>query len=737
MPAKKILLLVVFSLNCISLSNYVFSQPEEFAPKRSATLTPAWQSDNIKAPVSKPGAPELVPSAEAPGSDFTGAVPQLGEPQVFDLPEPSFYPAAVPSQTTRARSARLERGNQVFEISNDAFRRSGVLERAIRETPELARSFSQYEDSAMQTEELKFQTQAQVDASALSFEEGYERVDNAMRVQQAAANDFESALWETGFNGAKVAAVSSTTNTASGIRRGFVLLDSIGFLGSDNLGYSYTTITSIGEIGATYVPSEYLLPLPQDPNDLFYRQADSAFTQRAPDGWMLMLSEDKTINPIVQALASARYGITHDSGFVNTKTAGTFAEKVDLNSKRANAAGQSMFVFRPDDNTMGDFMLPLDAALNLQVMDIGGGTTGQIFATGNNDFDLNRLNVETFGFRAYVRQRGALFEGWSLVAGSKQSLFGAIELKPQGLDGDRSLVGTVDAQENRSQLSIGGPLTNMLSLNLAVEDPTVNDYSYSGLASGDVTVLKRWPTIAGNLTLTSPDTDEKVVLGALYRPIAYEVNSTRLEQYANGWGLNAIAKVNFLNGTNFIGFAGGNGVGSYIRGINNSIVGSPTTVETLYGYGAFAGRQVILHDSNNDPTAELNLAYGYGMMENPKTFAGPTNRKYHQLWGNYFKYFGDRFGVGAEYQYGFREDTTGDIGENHRVSFLIALRTQKTQKTTKVAEFETMAQGVSDFEPDVMPESAYAPSGATLDGQPLRSIIGQSQSGGAAFRQGL
>jgi len=706
-------------------------------------MRPARLNEGLLPPVALP-AEDVEPLSTGETSSFERRDPQLDNSSLIDLPEPSFYPAAVPAQTSFGRTARLQRGNQVFEISNDAFRKSGILETAIRETPELARAFSNYEKSAMQAEKLRFEGQAAVNAQQIEADTPEWKaiagtINEAQLTQQTAASNFEAVLWERGFNGSKVAAVSSTINSGSSLKSGgYVLVDSIGAFGAENFGYSYTTITSYGEIGATYVPSEYLLPLPQDPNDLFYRQADSAYTQRAPDGWMLMLTDDKSINPIVQALANARFGITHDTGFLGDAKLGSFAERVDLKSRRANGAGQSDFLF---DSGQGkeQIMLPIDAALNLQVLDLGGGTTGQLFYTGNNDFDRDSFRTETFGFRAYLRESGSPFEGWSLVAGKKQSLFGAIDLRPQGLNGARSLVGTVDAQGNRSQLAVGGPLTNLVSLNMAVEDPTVVDYLYSGLGANDVTVLKRWPTIAGNLTLTSPVTDEKLVLGALYRPIAYEVNTSRAEQFANAWGLNAIAKLNFYNGTNFVGVAGGNGVGDYIRGINNSVVGSRTAIETIYGYGAFAGRQVVLRDENNVPTSEFNFAYGYGMMENPSTFAGPTNRKYHQFWGNYFKYFGDRFGVGTEYQYGFREDSTGDVGENHAISFLLALRTQKPQTTTRVAEYISPAEQStpSSFEPGAVPESGYASAGTTLDGQSIRSVVQQSQIGGPAFRQGL
>lgn len=654
--------------------------------------------------------------------------------QVESLPAPGILPASAPPMSVRQRIARLQRGEKTYEISNEAFRNSGILDRAIRETPELALSFQDFEARTLQKQQVYHQaTSGNMDAT--EAQNATSQVDVA---QQQAAEKFEADLWETGFNGAKVATVSSNSS-ASSRRSNYFLIDSIGSSSTDNLGYTITAIDSTGEFGPTYVPSEYLLPLPQDPNDLFFSQADSSSSQRAPDGWMMMLTEDKTLNPIVQALASPRFGVRHDTGFLGSGNK-SFAERVDLASRRANAAGQT------DLFQDGDLLIPLDAAVNAQILDIGGGTTGQVFFTANNDLNLNEMRVDTFGVRAYVRRRGALFEGWSLVAGAKQSLFGAIELKPQGLDGSRTLIGTVDTTNaNRPQLAIHAPINSMLAWKVAVEKPSDDDVLFAASTPAR-TLLTRWPTVATNLTLTDPTSNEQIHLGALVRSIGYQVNTTGREEFATGWGVNAIAKLNGWNGTNFVGVAGGNGIGDYIRGISTSVVGSATSIETIYGYGAFAGRQVVFKDKCSVPTAEFNLAYGYGLMENPTTLQDDTNRKFHQFWTNYFKYFGDRSGVGAEYQYGLRQVASGDVGENHQFSIMLAMRTGKAQKQTRVQEFATAQPGrgldadLADGLDGQVGANSYSnslPAPATLGGQSVQSVIQQNQLGGPAFQQGL
>ncbi|QDV44997.1 hypothetical protein Enr13x_48700 [Stieleria neptunia] len=675
------------------------------------------------------------------------AVVADGTPSLLTLPTAPVIPNAVSRFSPQRRVAQLRRGDTTIEISNEAFRASGVLDHAVRKTPELARSYQIFEARTLQRQQVEFQQQTapspqKADAMGLA-------VSEAQVAQQSAAQAFEDTLWNYGFNGAKVASVTSTGSNRRQSTH-YVLLDAIGTSNTDNLGYAITSISQTGGFGWTYVPSEYLLQLPVDPNDVFYSPLFSAGSQRTPDGVMIMLSDDKASNPVVQMLGAPRFGYQYDTGIVADGTT-SFAERVDLNSRRAPGAGQTSFVQE------GDLTLPVDLGLNAQILDLGGGTTGQFFITANNDRDLSVLDVETLGVRAYNRRRGSFFEGWSLVAGAKQTLFGAVELAPQGLENNRVLAGTVDGrngQRQRAQVAIHAPLTNNWMLKMAVEDPDQQDLKF--VSGPTFTKLERWPTLASNLTWKAPETDDQFVLGGLVRNLGYQVNATGREEFETGWGLSAILKVNSGTGSNFIGVAGGNGVGDYIRGVSASAVGDTNSIDVLNGIGAFVGRHHVFMDQCNNPISELNFAYGYGYMETPATLAATTDGKLHHCWANYVHFLGDRIGVGVEYQYGYRQVASGDVGENHRMLFMLAMRTGKVQKSTRVNEMlvgtplppelppELPDSDGTESQPLPAPMSSErgtvyqtSPIGATLGDQGLQSVVRQSQLGGPAFRQSL
>ena len=127
----------------------------------------------------------------------------------------------------------------------------------------------------------------------------------------------------------------------------------------------------------------------------------------------------------------------------------------------------------------------------------------------------------------------------------------------------------------------------------------------------------------------------------------------------------------------------------------------------------------------------------------------------HHFWANYLRFFGDRVGVGAEYQYGFREVASGDVGEDHRFMVLLAVRSSAVKSSSVVREMnivDTIARSASpvtggggldsDLPAPAQPpevESLFMPTpiSATVDQRDLRSVIRQTQLGGSAFRQSL
>jgi hypothetical protein len=681
-------------------------------------------------------------------------------PSVNQVPLPNIYPNAISPQAPAASFTRLIRGNEVMEISNSALRESGLFLKALNSSPRLSHAFQVLEARTLQQQQLQLQisneTQMMVAMAAGDERNAQQkRIDDLTTLQQnvarariSAEGDFENALWEIGINGAKVAAASSTNDTRGARYKNYVLIDAVENSLSNNLGYTRTKVHENGQLGVTTVPSEYLLPLPVDSNDLFLDDVSTFGVQRAPDGLMIKATDDPTLNPIVQLLALPRFGLFYDTGFVRGRGAenGNIAENVSLDSRRAPGAGQTHF-FQQRNARQVMNTLPLDLALNTQLLDVGVGQSLQFFAVANNDFDVSQLDVEHLGVRVYNRQLGSAFEGWSLALGTQQSLFGETVLKPMGLTGERTLIGTVELDDSRPQLALHVPFSDYLAWKIGIEDSYDDDIDFAA----STTSLNRWPTFATNLTWKDACAGHALHLGGIARSFGFQEASTEREHFATGWGLSAIAKIRTGNSANVFGIAGGNGVGNYIQGVSQAAAADATSIQAISGLGIFAGRQTVWHDPCKDyAVAALNVAYGYSLMDNLALFGGMEDRKLHQGWVNYIRFLSKNVGVGAEYQYGYRRDGSGDVGEDHRFMLLIAIRSGSTQQSTETQSYSAeqipprpvTGAGGLDAElgpPAPMDEAGFVrqPSAATIGGRTVDDVVNQYQFGGAAYQQGL
>jgi hypothetical protein len=740
--------------------------------------------------------------------------------------------AAVPTLSSSEGTARLVRGDEVVVLSNSALRNSGVLNMALQNSATLAQSYHALQAETLRIQERAFEVR-QAEAAARVYGERAATAANAAAeaVAEAAAGtdpvareraasetvraaaerrvasemagraealreasydafaaqaraeaQFEMDLWSYGVNGAKVGTVTRAGEPSAAVVGGeparYVMVQAIGNAPQNNLGYSRTVVYHTGELGATTVPSEYLLPLPVEANDLFYNKSASNYVQRAPDGWMVPLTADAGINPVVQLLATPQGQIYHDTGFVfgGDGKETNFAENVSLESRRDPEAGQTYVTSFVEGND-GFTKFPLvDVAANAQAMDVGGGNSLQFFTVANNDLRNDVFAVQSVGGRLYNRNVGSFFEGWSLVVGRKQSIFGDLAATPAGLEANRSLLGTVNRPDGIAQFAVETPLSNYVSTRLAIEDPSPgrkqNDVSYPDLPAGTFTRLNRYPTLATSLDFHDRSKLNRLQLAGLLRSNGYEINATNQEFFATGWGLSAIAQFQRGNGVNFVGVAGGEGIGQYLEGIQYSVVSSPaiSSIESIAAYGAYAGRSMWLYDECNRQVAVINAAYGYALQENPQT-GDDDNRKLHQAWINYTRFFGDNLGVGVEYQYGYREAVSADVGEDHRVMMVVSLRTAETKASTRVDSnsYSANIPGPRRLPPGIAepvlgtPEGIAEPvlgmapgaattarpaataatsyvvqgSGATVDGRPIEEVVSQYQLGGAAFQQGL
>jgi hypothetical protein len=806
-------------LSILSLASANFSQAQECiltgsvpttAPENASPVlasAPFTNQDFLPPPllglnVAIPAQPQR--AFASPAQDRSAVV--VGPSPVFaldDIPTPKVDLSAIPSAVA-VPEVRLVRGNEVVALSNTALRNSGVFQRAISNSPDLAR-----EADAVQAYQMRFQAARQqlereraiqarlnqqietrkkalpqpnavnapiapdmaaalnreIDALTLQATEQSQRID-ALKIvsdsDQAELTkrevEFERKLWNIGLNGAKVGTVTSTARSAvrsaSDEPDSYMMIKAIGNSASDNLGYSRTRVYHNGDFGWRTVPSEYLLPLPVQPNDILYEKVAAGETQRDSDGVMAQLTQDDTINPVTQLKAVAQGYYFYDTGLVDQHSA-NFSEGVALGGHHAHGAGQS-FVSSISDRPFADLM-KIDLAANTQVLDAGGGNTVQAFAVANNNFNNNGVDLSSVGIRAYNRDSGSPFQGWAVLIGEKQSFFGDVAITPAGLLGDRNLIGTVNRRDNRidnandagiPQIGLTAPLSDFVSLSGAIEDPDHDQKDVQYTSDATITRLNRWPTLTGNVNFHNLDRTSLLQIGTLIRSNGFESNVTGEEFFATGWGLSGIAQ--FLAGNSsmfYAGVAGGKGVGRYIVGIEDSAVADPATnsIESLNGIGTFAGYEHWFRDPCNKPTGVLNAAYGYSFMEDPGVAFATENQKLHQAWINYTRFIGEQVAVGVEYEYGFREDASGHSGEDHRFLFVLTLRTQPTAKKTQVQndcfappsiDMTASTNDVARAE-NLQAATSLQTTAATLDGRRITDVVNQTQRGGAAFQQGL
>lgn len=653
---------------------------------------------------------------------------------VEHLPLPDVAPSAINAFSPHERRVDLVRGNEVVGLSNAALRNSGLFKMALANSPELAQSFHRLETHTLRLQQLNFQMSQGI-ANDVEMETlGKVRLE-VFAEQIRAQHQFEQDMWTYGFNGAKIGTVTSLVTPTSSHPDHFVMIKAIGASPSNNLGYTRTHVYPNGEFGVTTVPSEYLLPLPVEPNDLFYDKSSASVVQRSPDGVMIPLADDPATNPVIQVLASPQGLVYYDTGFVSPNS--NFAEGVSLDGSDDHRAGQTFL-----SNATGSFQdfVNFDLGMNVQMMDVGAGNSLQLFAVANNDLDTHQFGVSSLGVRAYNREAGSAFEGSSLVVGQKQSIFGETSATPAGLTTGRTLVGTVNRVNNVAQIGVVVPFSNLVTWKCAIEDPNHDqtDVYYAPSPMG-FTKLNRWPTLATNLVIEDKSENRMLQLGGLIRSNGYESNVTSEEFFETGWGLSAIAAVRQSNSMNFAGIAGGDGVGRYVQGIQYSAAADPSagSIDGLAGIGAFVGRQAWWYDECNNPIAVCNAAYGYSLMEDPGIVGLDANRKLHQAWINYTRFIGDRFGIGVEYQYGFREVASGDAGEDHRLMMVVSVRSAPTKQSTQVQSYVATPGVLGDEHGAAAAVEELNVIGATVNGRPIEDVVSQSQLGGSAFQQGL
>jgi hypothetical protein len=620
-----------------------------------------------------------------------------------NLPHVPIHPHAV--APTQPGSARLVRGNQVFEISPGALYRSGLLSKAIANSHTLSLAYEALEQRELQLQETENELRMAESqkGSATERKSSLKSMTAELRSQvETLRADFEIQLAYEGLNGAQVATLLEGNDAIDPLNESLYLIKANGSRVEDNLGYSYRKAYSNGEFGIAMVPSEYLLPTPSDSQDIFYDRM-TPYAQRAGDAVVIPLTGDVKTSPLARVSANMRFGMFYDTGFLGPSSS-NFAERVSLLGRDDPSAGQLSFV-----QTGERVVVPFEVIGDTQILDAGGQTV-QLFLDANNDQDINTLDVEHFGIRSYNRQSGSPFEGWWIAAGKHHSIFGTAGFEPATLLNNETLIGTIDRTNNQlGQLAVHAVVNDYWAAEVAVEEPYIGDVYF------DQTILpthrlRRWPTVAANLCWADPENNDLFQVGGIVRSVGFQTTSA-MEDFATAWGLSSFGKIGNEYKALFFGASGGEGVGDYVQGVQYSAVASGNTVETVAAFGAFAGLQSNSYGAGREILSQVNVAYGYSFMETPTDVGATANSALQQAWVNYARFINKNIAVGVEYQCGFREIASGDTGEDHRFMFILALAPVAKQQTTQPAG------------------TAY------LGGRQIDEVVRQFQSGGQASQQ--
>ena len=702
--------------------------------------------------------------------------------------------ASVNSMLSRqpkgANSSTVEliRGTESLEISFQAFAESGLFEQAVQRSPELQSSLRSLNKAAYQLQRWQqFQlmnsgsiqdgikkglsTIDQIEKKQIRNGEDDKLLsDNKKRVQELrnytnqltkkiksssqelkkAEQVFDVALQQVisnGFNGAQVARIRSSSSQIGGLQQNaeganvtgggnFVLLKANG-TSSSNTGYSVTRLTGLGQQGITSVPSEYLLPTPANPDDLFF--ANSTGTQRLPDGVMLNLTNNAETNPIVRLIAAPHFGVFYDTGRAPAAQ-GNFAAGVALDGGNNPAAGQTGF-FQGGLGNQEGIATGLDLVFDTQVLNVGGYSM-QVFADANNHQDFDDLNLQHVGVRLYNRTSGTMLEGWSIVIGKTNSLFTPVDLRPTNIQfQDASLIGFGERPSSASlaQLAVHIPLSEAMKWRIGIEEPYTGDLAFTGgtqaaITANTASTLTRWPTLSTNLEIGTSETG--VVLGGLLRSLGYQGVSGE-EFFDESWGLSAVGRIKRGNSTLFMGFFGGDGIGDYITGISNSAVVADTSFQSVESYGSFLGYQNTRLNDSGGIYDQFNMAYGYSWMETPLALGNNVNQKLQQAWVNYQRQLNQRLAIGLQYEYGFRQIASGDQGDNNRLSAILSFRTGPTKASTRIQRNAASVYNppFGGLDGDLGESSEVTIEPKYLNGKSIDETVNQTQLGGPAHKQ--
>ncbi|MEO1528287.1 MAG: hypothetical protein AAFX06_22930 [Planctomycetota bacterium] len=453
--------------------------------------------------------------------------------------------------------------------------------------------------------------------------------------------------------------------------------------------------------GFDFKRPKFSLPAPDNPNDLFYSPQTNSNATRMGLARMVRTDLFAEVIDFTDIFANVRvtpsFGAFYDTRTVESEDANSFNIGT-IPTERLITDGQTTFVGSNDVNQV-DLLAPTTVLVDTEVEN---AVVPLIMREGQLQFMLEANNFRRFDdlslrhLYARVWNKGTL----SVLGGKTQSLFSIRGLAPAALDPDSQLIGTSDlGNENRVQFRLQRNFASEgrgYAWGIGIEDPLFTDFA---VAETIGTTLRRWPTIASNMTFVGQNQIDRIQFASLIRSFGMQRSSDNTERWKTAWGLSAFASKGLLidccsQTTIFLGVAGGEGVGNYINGVSTAAVfdSSTQSLTLLDGFGTYTG---LKHhrEMRNGWQLDANLAYGYATMNTIAGMDDDSNEHLHQAWVNMFVRPNEQLAIGLEWQHGRRLTRADGNGDNNRFFFGIQL----TTKAPADAESDAMTVGASNL----------------------------------------
>lgn len=205
-------------------------------------------------------------------------------------------------------------------------------------------------------------------------------------------------------------------------------------------------------------------------------------------------------------------------------------------------------------------------------------------------------------------------------------------------------------------------LSDLLNYSVAIEDPLSNDFTLPDPMTDGV--LERWPDFVARFRIADKDVGS-FQIASLVRGIGYE-DTLGDEHLRTGWGVSATGKLLLRERDSVgMGVAGGRGIGAYLAGLglNFSAAGPDANgFRTLDAIGAFATCKHYWSERYHS-----NVFYGFSTVGSTPLMPATAAKNIHNGGVNLIWSPRPGFGVGIEYNYGFREVRNGETADNHRI----------------------------------------------------------------------